>query len=252
MFCMGKALTAADRLLSGIIGIFFFVMLLYSGYALWDTACIYYDASVPQEIETYKPVLEGDNQPTFAELRALNPDVCAWLTIENTPIDYPIVQGKDDSEYLNKDVTGAFSLSGSIFLGVNNHPDFSDDYSIVYGHHMDYDAMFGDLTEFTDTDFFAQHPSGWLILPDKTYALQIFACVEADAYDQTLYRVLPAGSGETAQLLSYIEANACQQRDVGVNEQSHILALSTCAGASTNERVLVIAKLEEATEKEGK
>jgi sortase B len=249
---MEKVLAAGDRVLSGIIGLFFAVMLLYSGYALWDTACIYYDTSVPQQIETFKPVVAEDNGPTFAQMQALNPDVCAWLTIPDTHIDYPVVQGKDDSEYLNQDVLGDFSLSGSIFLGVYNSRDFSDAYSIVYGHHMDYGAMFGDITEFTDADYFDAHPTGWLILPDKTYSLEFFACVKADAYDETLYRVQPAGSTEMQPLLDAIQANACQSREIKLSAKDQILALSTCAGATTNERVLMMAKMQEATEKEGK
>lgn len=46
---------------------------------------------------------------------AINKDVAGWITIDDTHIDYPVVQGKDDMEYINKDVYGEFSLSGSIF-----------------------------------------------------------------------------------------------------------------------------------------
>ena len=56
---------------------------------------------------------------------AINKDVAGWITIDDTHIDYPVVQGKDDMEYINKDVYGEFSLSGSIFLSCMNKKDFS-------------------------------------------------------------------------------------------------------------------------------
>ena len=66
----------------------------------------------------------------------LNKDVVGWITIFDTHISYPVVQGKDNQEYLNKDVFGKFSFSGSIFLDYRNACDFTDSYSIIYGHHM--------------------------------------------------------------------------------------------------------------------
>ena len=50
----------------------------------------------------------------------LNKDVVGWITIFDTHISYPVVQGKDNQEYLNKDVFGKFSFSGSIFLDYRN------------------------------------------------------------------------------------------------------------------------------------
>lgn len=53
-------------------------------------------------------------------------------------------------EYINKDVYGEFSLSGSIFLSCMNKKDFSDNYNLVYGHHMANGGMFGDVVSFTE------------------------------------------------------------------------------------------------------
>ena len=77
----------------------------------------------------------------------------AWITIDNTHIDYPVLQGKDDMEYVNKDPFGEFALSGSIFLSTKNASDFSDVYNMTYGHHMENGAMFGDLTKMLDLKY---------------------------------------------------------------------------------------------------
>ena len=92
----------------------------------------------------------------------LNKDVVGWIKIFDTHISYPVVQGKDNQEYLNKDVFGEFSFSGSIFLDYRNACDFTDSYSIIYGHHMEYGAMFGDVVEFKNDDYFQEHKTGAL------------------------------------------------------------------------------------------
>ena len=67
------------------------------------------------DLMSLKPVVSEDGSLSFEELLALNKDTRAWITLDGTNIDYPMVQGKDDMEYVNKDVEGNFSLSGSIF-----------------------------------------------------------------------------------------------------------------------------------------
>ena len=85
---------------------------------------------------------------SFEELQKINPEVFGWLNIPDTHIDYPLVQAEGNSKYVNTDVKGNFSLSGSIFLDCRNHKDFSDCNHIIYGHHMQKDAMFGELERF--------------------------------------------------------------------------------------------------------
>lgn len=95
------------------------------------------------ELMELKPVKGEDANPSLQDLQNINADVCAWLTIDDTGIDYPVVRGKDDMEYINKDVYGNFALSGSIFLSSANQPDFTDPYNLIYRHHMSNGAMFG-------------------------------------------------------------------------------------------------------------
>ena len=98
------------------------------------------------------------------ELLAINPDVRGWLTIDGTHVDYPIVQGEDDMEYVNKGVYGEFSLSGTVFLDSENTSDFSDCYNLLFGHHMANGAMFGDVVRFTDRTYFEKHQTGTTFL----------------------------------------------------------------------------------------
>ena len=135
-----------DWLVSFVAAILATVMLLYGGYALWDTAMLYQGAFASGNLMKYKPSVSVDeDDASLEELLAINPDVRGWLTIDGTHVDYPIVQGEDDMEYVNKDVYGEFSLSGTAFLDSENTSDFSDCYNLLFGHHMANGAMFGVL-----------------------------------------------------------------------------------------------------------
>ena len=153
--------------------------LAVSAYALWDA----YALADGGDGQARLAALKSGDAVSFSELLALNPDVCAWITIDNTNIDYPVVRGKDDFEYLSKDATGAYSASGSIFLDSKCSRDFAEPYEVLMGHHMQYGKMFGDLDKFLDEGFFNQNQTGTLYLPDRTLDLQVCAVVKADAYD---------------------------------------------------------------------
>lgn len=234
-----------DRLVSLCAVALILLLLLYGGYSLWDTAMLYRGAFVSDELLQFKPTGErpGEN-PTLEELRAVNPDVVGWLTIDNTHIDYPLVIGETDLEYVNRDVYGDFSLSGALFLDSGNARDFSDGYTLIYGHHMDNGAMFGDVVEFVDGDYFQAHPTGTLYLPEATYHIELFACVEVDAYDRVIYHPLDQPAGDISALLDYVDGIAVQRRPVGVGPADRVVGLSTCAEAATNGRVVIFGRLE--------
>lgn len=234
-----------DRIISVIVGLLILVMLLYGGYSLWDTAMLYRGAFTSSDLMKYKPTDTESDGPTLQELQKINPDVRGWLTVDDTHIDYPVVQGKTDMEYVNKDVYGEFSLSGSIFMDSRNAGDFSDDYTLLYGHHMSNGAMFGDITSFVEQKYFDAHKTGRLYFPDgKSREITLYACVEADAYDEMIYQPDSWDETNMASLLSYIQQQAVQYRDIGITPQDTLIGLSTCAEAETNGRVIMFGRLE--------
>lgn len=81
----------------------------------------------------------------FAGLKAVNPDVIAWIQIPALDISYPVVQGKDNAYYLHHLFSGESNINGSIFVDCHNQPDFTDQNTIVYGHNMKNGSMFGTL-----------------------------------------------------------------------------------------------------------
>ena len=243
MHTAAKLARAGDRLVSLLAAGLILLMLLYGGYSLWDTAMVFNGAFLSSDLLQFKPAAgDPDSNPTLAELQAINPDVLGWLTIDDTHIDYPVVIGETDMEYVNKDVYGDFALSGSIFLDSDNARDLSDAYTLVYGHHMDNGAMFGDVVEFVNTDYFESHQTGTLYLPDATYTIEIFACVQVDAFDSMIYDPL-AQDDDVSELLHYVDEIAVQSRYIGVQPTDKVIGLSTCAEAETNGRVVIFGRL---------
>ena len=240
-----KAARGADRLLNILTYIVLSLVIVYASYAMWDNYQILNGAKADASLLKYKPELTATGGGmTFGEILGVNRDVRAWLTVEDTGIDYPIVQGEDNSEYLNKDVFGNFALAGSLFLDNRNSGDFSDPYSLIYGHHMDAAAMFGGLDQFRTESFFRSHTKGTLILEHAAYTIDLFACVAGDATDYLIFD--PLNSAETLEpLLQTIKEQAVQYREPELPEDARILGLSTCNDASSSARTIVYGVLRE-------
>ena len=241
-----RAARFGNFILSLMASVIILTMFAYGGYSLWDSYMVNQGAFLSSDLLKYKPQATGETGETnysLEELIALNPDTRGWITIDDTHMDYPLVQGETDMEYINKDVMGEFALSGAIFLSCLNSGDFTEPYSLVYGHHMDNAAMFSDVMEFLDADYFERHQTGTLYLPDKTYRITLFACMEADGYDRLIYS--PGPDYDNGPLLEYIRTTANQYRDIGVTSGDQIIGLSTCVDAQTTERAVLFGRLEE-------
>ena len=72
----------------------------------------------------------------FKALKKINQEIVAWIRIPDTSIDYPVVQGNDDSYYLTHTFKKTEHVAGAIFLDSDNNADFSDDKNIIYGHNI--------------------------------------------------------------------------------------------------------------------
>lgn len=238
------AARVGNRILSIMAGILILLMLSYGMYSLWDTYKIYANSFADEELLKFRPTDDGADNPTLKDLKKLNPDVKAWIQVPKTNIDYPVVQGQDDMEYINKNVYGEFELSGAIFLSCLNKDDFSDPYNLVYGHNMKNGGMFADVADFTNKEYFETHQKGKLYLTDATRKIRFFACMKVTAADAKIYHPDGYRKENLKDLLDYIQANAVQYRDVNVADENSLIALSTCSEAETNGRVVLIGKLE--------
>ncbi|MBP5461849.1 MAG: sortase [Lachnospiraceae bacterium] len=228
---------AGIRLLVATSALMGTTMVAYSGYSLYEQVYTQNRAfeSGIQSFESDSQIRE--NQDSLAESRE---DYRAWLRVRDTHIDYPVMQGRDDLYYANHDVDGKSSLTGAIYLSAGNVADLSDNYLVIFGHHMDNGAMFGDLDRFLNPDFFEEHQEGLFVYPGVSYDIHFFAAMETDAYDDNVYL---AGNRDLKQLISYISEHASVQKPLVAKDAEKIIALSTCADAKTNGRLLVFGVL---------
>ncbi len=176
----------------------------------------------------------------------INEDFVGWLCIPGTRIDYPVVLGKDNSEYLAKDFKGKKSFAGSIFMDYRNLGDGSDPHIIIYGHSMKNGTMFGDLELFRDPAFFRENSLVQLswIFGDKEYRIFSVYEVSADDYAFTLDF---EGSNDFTAYLKQVEAlsahgQASPAAPITAEEPVRsLLTLVTCSYGVKNGRAVIHA-----------
>ena len=240
-----KTVKGGHMIVNMTVLVVIFIMMIFSVYAMWDSNQIYRSADAVH-YDVYRP-RQGETA-SFEEFQAENPEVIAWLMVYGTSIDYPVVQGEDNRKYVTTDAFGEYSLSGAIFLDSRNGSDFTDFNSILYGHHMDKDAMFGAIALFEDVDFFNEHTHGNLFYEGVDYGLEFFAFIEdIDAYDYSVFTPRVRDAEEQRNYLNNLITKAINTRDVGVTMEDRILLLSTCDSALTNGRDILIARITDET-----
>lgn len=220
--------------------------MLFSSYALWDNQQVYETAkNVQDDLLRLKPLDNGGNlAPGFEELRGVNPDICAWLTVEDTGIDYPVVQGSNNLAYLNKDIYGELSMAGSIYLDSRNNRDFTDRYNLIYGHHMDQHRMFGDVELFKEEEFFRTHTDAQLLLPEEVCEFKVLAVMDVLESERRIFTPGRWTEGLT-DLGVYLQENALHVSESELEalfaspDQQQILALVTCSSGATGTKTVL-------------
>lgn len=239
-----------ETLFSLLLSLCLIVAGAYSAYALWDNNQIYTAAEdVQAQMLSLKPTVGEDAEagPSFEDLLAVNPDVCAWLELDGTKIDYPVLQGEDNLSYINTDVYGNFALAGSIFLDSGCDNSFSSAYNLLHGHHMEGGRMFGDLDLYKEQKFFTENTTGTLLLPNQTYQLEIFACLVDSSSEHNIYDVY-RWQTDIKGLMDYVSQNAMYVHQETIDrtlalENPQVLAMSTCSSEYTNARTIILAAM---------
>lgn len=170
----------------------------------------------------------------FDALAEINPDIVAWIYVPNTNINYPVVQGDDNSEYLYRLFDGTSNSSGSIFLDADaTAPGIVDEQTPVYGHHMNNRSMFYEIDDTVDQAAFDKIEVVYYITRDATYrCTPLMTCV----IDETFLDARQANFSDTHSLADYLremradmraEADDAEERIATVDQ---VLTLITCSG----------------------
>ena len=255
-----KAAGIILKLLNGLYSLVLTVILLgavgFSGYVLWDGSQVVRNAqTVQRSMQVYRPTAEDEEEKalSFQDLQKLNPDVCAWLTLSNTNIDYPIVQGRKNDDYMSADVLGSYNLAGSIFLDSRNSRSFEDAVQLLYGHNSidgKERIMFSDLKKYEEAAFFENNREGVLLSPDGVWKLHIFAFLVSPSGEDLIFDPEYAAANRSL-LLDYVGDHALQLDPEILTAlrggSGKILTMTTCTDVrDSDERRVVLAWMEDA------
>lgn len=207
------------------------------------------DTSAESETETETSV--PDTQPAeyldFSALQGINPDIYAWIEIEGTKVDYPVLQSPDnDDRYLNTAYDGSRYIGGAIFTQATyNSNDFNDPVTLIYGHTMASGTLFGQLQRvYTSPEGFASHGEVTLYLPDEVRYYDVFAAVPFENihimhnYDFTVEYWYENFFDRVFNVRS-LGANFNEEKRPQPGDR--VIILSTCLNEDSSKRFLVMA-----------
>lgn len=167
----------------------------------------------------------------FAGLKKLNPDIVGWIYFEgDVGISYPLLYSGDDY-YLNHNYLKEEESAGSIYIDKNNNPDLSEAHTIIYGHNMRNLAMFGKLRYYKmDEDYLDDHRYFQLITENGAYRYEIFAYKDVSTLTGGIYTTWKYVDED---FKNFVEDTICQgsyvDADIDVDDEAHIVTLSTCS-----------------------
>lgn len=158
---------------------------------------------------------------------AANPDTVGWIIIDDTVVDYVVVQSDDNDYYLRRNFYGEYNRGGTLFMDYRNVIGDTWQNYIIYGHRMRDGSMFGCFGDFIDTDFLDTHPTFLFIMEDGVYEAHIFSVYRCTT--RTNYAIPSFGSeGAIRQYIADCIARSDVDLDVEVLPTDQLLTLSTC------------------------
>lgn len=208
---------------------------LYGYYRSYKKAKDTYSKIAKENVKISK----NERKIDLKKLKSKNQDIAGWIYIRGTTIDYPIVQGKDNEEYLHQDFNKKKSSSGTIFLDNNCKKDFTSDNNIIYGHHMKNGTMFAQLLKFREKSFLKKHNEIMIFTPDRTIHLKVIS-----AYAQKAQNKIPVTFANDKQKKAYIkkiESMSEQTIKTSRINDSHIYTFVTCSYEGEDNRTYVHA-----------
>lgn len=187
--------------------------------------------------------------PGLAAWYEENPDLCGWLRIEDTALDYPLMYTPEEPEkYLRMDFDGAYSVGGIPFLDADCSLDPESDNLIIYGHNMRDGSQFRSVMMYKDKSYWEEHPT---ILLSTLYEEREYEVLAA-FYDRVYYKYEDCfkfyqfidAEDEAAfnEAISYYKENA--EYDTGVTAEygDRLITLVTCSYHCEHGRFVVVAR----------
>ena len=179
----------------------------------------------------------------FEKLKKQNKDVIGWLYCEDTPINYALVQREGDNEYyLDHLLSGEKNEKGSIFADKRNKTPFQEWNTVLYGHNMKDDSMFGLIDEYGSQDFYDAHPVMYLLTPEQDYKVEICSAFLTGVESTTFE--FPRTEGNPLKTIDDIEKYSYIDTGLVPGVEDRLVSFSTCY-EQDDHRYVVIGILRE-------
>jgi sortase B len=180
----------------------------------------------------------------FEELSSRFPGAVAWIKLEGTAIDYPVMHWTNNDYFLRRLPDGTTHRSGSIFLDYRNSYDFSDKSISIYGHESRTMDMFGYLKNYRKQEFLEENPVIHLYTPRVDYEIVVIAAYLVDSTVETPPMQF-MDDDEFFEHIVNIKSRSFIRSDFEILADDRMVYLCTCAYDFDNARLIVVGVLVE-------
>lgn len=196
--------------------------------------------------------------PNWKKLKKINSDIKGWIKLNNTQIDYPILQSKSDNKntqyYLNHNYLKQYTPRGfgSIFIDYRSKQGMKSKNIVLHGHHMEDGSMFGDLMKYGrysgNLSFYKKSPTIKLSSPSggiKNYKIISVFKSNVNPAQGEYFDFYCAKFKSKAQFMNYvynIRIRSLFDCPVNVNEDDQLVTLVTCSYEFNSFRTVVVAR----------
>lgn len=178
----------------------------------------------------------------FEGLKKQNEDILGWIYSPGTPINYPVVQGDTNDEYLYRTADRTSNRCGSIFLDCQNDKDLTDSNNVIHGHNMQNGSMFADIMKYTEQKYYDEHPRIWLVTPEQTYSIELFSGFVTSS-DSDVWKLTFAEAEDFTAWKSDMTKKSYFQSQVVPMAGEKVVTLSTCTYDFDGARFVVMGVL---------
>lgn len=201
------------------------------------------DEDLTTTTTTTTTVYDIQYEKVFSTLQEINKDTVGWLTVNNTRIDYPVVQAKDNDYYLRRDYYQNKNRHGWIFMDYRNNPDELNENTIIYGHNLANQTMFGTLRYALNSYWYKKSANQIITFntPNENMKFQIFSIYTIPTTNDYLDITFPTTDAYQTYI-DLVKGRSIYDFNIEVATDDKILTLSTCANGN-DKRLVIHAKL---------
>ena len=181
------------------------------------------------------------------KLKEQNEEIVAWLEIEGTEINYPVLQTNNNEYYLTRNYKKEYDKNGSIFLDYRYDFTKPSDNLLIYGHNNNNGLMFDNLLEYENKSYYEKHKIINLTTENEDAKYKIIAVLKSRAYENLQNEFLYynyidfTNDYEYYNYIDNCKNNSLYEISENIDTRTKILTLSTCEYSKKNGRLAVVA-----------